>query len=208
MKKKIWFWISILEFALIFFLIFGIYAIGEGMTKDYNTLAAEYNALQSSIKDNSKVNNGNVTTKDSTSEKEQRIYNINEEAVIEDANNQPMYSLKIVEVNKGTDKTSEEYTDGKPDNTIEVVYEYKNYNMDTPIKISSQFLSAYSKDGKTGKTMSMMDGQTEVAKDRSSQSRIWIVMPDPVDTLSEIGIDYNNDFSLGFKDTISFDIKL
>ena len=208
MKKKIWFWISILEFALIFFLIFGIYAIGEGMTKDYNTLTAEYNALQSSIKDNSKVNNGNVTTKDSTSEKEQRIYNINEEAVIEDANNQPMYSLKIVEVNKGTDKTSEQYTDGKPDNTIEVVYEYKNYNMDTPIKISSQFLSAYSKDGKTGKTMSMMDGQTEVAKDRSSQSRIWIVMPDPVDTLSEIGIDYNNDFSLGFKDTISFDIKL
>lgn len=208
MKKKIWFWISILEFAIILFLMFGIYAIGEGMTKDYNILTADYNALQSSIKDNSKVNNGNVTTKDSASEKEQRIYNINEEAVIGDANNQPMYSLKIVEVNKGTDKTSEQYTDGKPDNTIEVVYEYKNYNMDTPIKISSQFLSAYSKDGKTGKTMSMMDGQTEVAKDRSSQSRIWIVMPDPVDTLSEIGIDYNNDFSLGFKDTISFDIKL
>ena len=213
MKNKVWLWISIVELVIILGLCFSLFAVGTILTNDNNKISKQYNDLLASVENENEVKSEQSTTSDKAKNNTEesssnKAYSIGEEAIISNSDNKPMYSLKIVSVNKDISETDSYYTDGKPENTIEVVYEYKNYAMTDPMRINAQFISAFDNNGKTGKTMNMTDGQTEVADGKSSQSKIWIVMPENKETLTDIGIDYSNDFSNGFDGTITFNINL
>lgn len=213
MKNKVWFWITIVEFVIIIALCFSLYVVGTSLIADNNKITKQYNDLTYSIEKNGDTSSNTSKNEDSTQDNtkygpSKKEYALGEEAVISNSDNKPMYSLKIVSINKDISETDSYYTDGKPENTIEVVYEYKNYAMADPMRVNAQFISAFDNNGKTGKTMNMTDGQTEVADGKSSQSKIWIVMPENKETLTDIGIDYSNDFSNGFNGTITFNINL
>ena len=137
-----------------------------------------------------------------------QLFGLNEEAIIRDSSGKEMYSLKIIKATTNLTVNDDFYTDGKPDNTVEVTYEYKNYNYESPMLISSQFMEAFDQNNYAGKNMSMMDGQTEVSQGRSSQSTIWFVMNDVMIDKGEIEIEYVNDFSLGFDGVVKFRVPL
>ena len=150
-----------------------------------------------------------VPEKESTVQSEtKKTFKENEEAFIYDTNGNKIYSLKILKATTQLSESNEAYTDGKPENTIQVTYEYKNYNHKEPLLITSQFINAYNSDGKAGKNMSMMDGQTQVSEGKSSQTTIWFVMDKSMTNQKIVEIEYTNDFSLDFNDTIKFDIPL
>ena len=137
-----------------------------------------------------------------------QLFGLNEEAIIRDSSGKEMYSLKIIKATTNLTVNDDFYTDGKPDNTVEVTYEYKNYNYESPMLISSQFMEAFDQNNYAGKNMSMMDGQTEVSQGRSSQSTIWFVMNDVMIDKGEIEIEYVNVFSLGFVGVVKFRVPL
>lgn len=136
------------------------------------------------------------------------VYKENEEVYITDENKNNLYSLKIVNATTNLKDSDDLYTDGKPENTVEVTYEYKNYNVDTPMKINSQFISAFDENGMAGKDQGLIDGQTNVTKNRTSQSTIWFVMKENMTNKEYIEIEYTNDFSLDFADAIRFKVPL
>lgn len=137
---------------------------------------------------------------------------LNEEAMIADSENNPLYSIKITSATNYTgsldDDYSDIYTKGKPDNTVEITYEYKNYSYASPLEVKSQFLSVYDENGMAGEKVSMQDGQTEVPEGKSASATTWFVMADPITDLSSIEIVYGGDFSLGFEDYYTFEIPL
>lgn len=167
----------------------------ESLKKENATLKGE---TTSSSTDDAKKSTNNA-----------KIYGLNEEAFIKDSKGNTLYSLKLLKATTALTQTNEIYTEGKPQNTVEVTYEYKNYSVDKPIIITSQFVHAFAKDGKAGKDVGMQSGQTEVNKGRSAQSTVWFVMPEEQTNENEIEIEYSDDFSLGFENkTIKFKVPL
>lgn len=133
---------------------------------------------------------------------------INEEAIITDYEDNPIYSIKITKATKNLSRTDDIYTDGKPENTIEVTYEYKNYSYEALLEVNSQFLSVYNSEGVAGNKVGMQDGQTEVPDGKVATATTWFVMPEPVDDLDTIEIVYGGDFSLEFEDYVTFEVPL
>lgn len=196
--------------------LFGVTFLSIGILSGCsNNDSAKINKLESTISSLKKENeelkstaNGSVLTETSESLKKSKTYAPGEEAIIKDSSGKEMYGLKILKATTNLSQADNAYTDGKPDNTIEVTYEYRNINYETPLIISSQFLAAYDSKGKAGKNMNMMDGQTEVSPGRSSQSTVWFVMDSPMKNESETEIEYLNDFSLGFEGVAKFKVSL
>lgn len=204
---------------VVFGFVFVAFVLGGCSTPNNSDSSESVSENSSSTNDITSWNSGESYSspflEDSTQESsgaqdiiDSSVYGLDEEAILTDNNNQNLYSLKIIKATTNLSETSESYTDGKPENTIEVTYEYKNYNMDSPMIISSQFMEAFDENGLAGKNMSMMRGQSEVSKDRSAQSTIWFVMNDSVSDKSEIEIEYVNDFSLGFDGVLKFKVPL
>ena len=160
-----------------------------------------YEKEESSPNDTSESSSANISS-------EIPVFKNNEEAFIADVDGNKLYSLKILKATTNLSETNEAYTDGKPQNTIEVTYEYKNYLVDKPMLVSSQYVNAFDSNGLAGKNMSMMDGQTEVTKDRASQSTVWFVMQNDMTNENSIEIEYANDFSLGFDSAAKFEVPL
>ncbi len=133
---------------------------------------------------------------------------LNEAGVVLDGEGNPLYSVTITKATTTLSETDDLYTQGKPENTIEVTYEYKNYSYGSLMEVSSQFISVYGADGMAAENVGMRDGQTEVPDGKSATSTTWYVMPEPVSDLSSIEVSYGGDFSLGFDGYIPFDIPL
>lgn len=146
------------------------------------------------------------STKESTSTNQ--TYGLNEEAFVGTSATEPVYSLKIVKATTKLDNTDDFYTNGKPENTVQVTYEYKNYNYDSPLIVRSQFINGYDSNGLAGETLSIMQGQNEVSKGKAAQSTIYIVMNEPMVDKSEIEIEYINDFSLNFDGSLIYKVPL
>lgn len=132
----------------------------------------------------------------------------NEETIFNDASGKPYYSLKIVKATTNLSETDDFYTNGLPENTVEVTYEYKNYSYPEPMIINSQFINGYDSNGLAGTTQSIMVGQNKVSEGKSAQSTIFIVFPDAVSGMNEIDIEYLDDFSLGFDGVAKFKAEL
>ncbi|UDM70708.1 hypothetical protein [Vagococcus fluvialis] len=176
-----------------------------------DSLKKENEELKSKISYYEKEENSPNDTSESSSaniSSEIPVFKSNEEAFIADADGNKLYSLKILKATTNLSETNEAYTDGKPQNTIEVTYEYKNYLVDKPMLVSSQYVNAFDSNGLAGKNMSMMDGQTEVTKDRASQSTVWFVMQNDMTNENSVEIEYANDFSLGFDSAAKFEVPL
>lgn len=135
-------------------------------------------------------------------------FGLNEEAVITDSSKNPAYSVKIIKATTALSQSGDFYTNGKPDNTVEITYEYKNYNIDEAMDVAVQFFAAYDSDGLAGETQSIQDGQNEISKGKSARSTIWIVMDKSMLETNEIEIDYSNDFTLDFNGTATFKVPL
>lgn len=180
-------------------------------TSTIDSLKKENEELKSKIsyyeKEESSPNDTSESSSANTSS-EIPVFKNNEEAFIADVDGNKLYSLKILKATTNLSETNETYTDGKPQNTIEVTYEYKNYLVDKPMLVSSQYVNAFDSNGLAGKNMSMMDGQTEVTKDRASQSTVWFVMQNDMTNENSIEIEYANDFSLGFDSAAKFEVPL
>lgn len=139
---------------------------------------------------------------------ELEIKGLNDEQKFGD-DSEDKYGLKIIKATTNLSESDEPYTNGKPENTVEITYEYTNYNMETPISVNVQFLSAYDSNGSAGENMSMQDGQTEVPKGKSAKSTVWFVMDEPMADQDEIEIVYGNDFALGFdEDSVTYKVPL
>lgn len=180
-------------------------------TSTIDSLKKENEELKSKISYYEKEESSPNDTSESSSENissEIPVFKNNEEAFIADVDGNKLYSLKILKATTNLSETNEAYTDGKPQNTIEVTYEYKNYLVDKPMLVSSQYVNAFDSNGLAGKNMSMMDGQTEVTKDRASQSTVWFVMQNDMTNENSIEIEYANDFSLGFDSAAKFEVPL
>ena len=147
-------------------------------------------------------------SKEKEAPKEDTLASVGEEVTISDQDGNEMYSLKIIEATTSITPDSVATYDDSYKNLLEVKYEYKNYNMDQAMSISTQFLSAYNEEGKAGSDLGYMDGQTEVSKGKSSVSTMWFEMPEDPSAYKNVEIDYSNDFSLGFDGTISFKVPV
>jgi hypothetical protein len=187
----------------------------KALIKDYQetieSLKRENSDLQeqiSQLTEKPDESSEHINNNNSSDDERFKAYELNEEAILTDDKGTDLYSLKIISATTNLTETSEFYTDGKPENTIEVTYEYKNYNMEKPFLISSQFMEAIDSNGLAGKNMSMMRGQTEVSIGRSARTTIWFVMNKPVTDEEEIEIEYINDFTLGFEGVLSFTVPL
>lgn len=145
---------------------------------------------------------------DQNSSKEKN-FGLNEEAFITNkSTGEKIYSIKIIKATTVIKTNDNLYTDGKPENTVEITYEYKNYKNQNPMIISSQFLGAFDSNGSAGKASGLMDGQTQVTEGRSSQTTTWFTMNGKMTDKNEIEIEYSNDFSLGFEGTKKFIVPL
>ncbi|MDT2427682.1 hypothetical protein ABQD97_06105 [Enterococcus avium] len=199
-------------------IVLALVVLGFGLagcsSNDSSTISSLEKTVTSLKAENSKLRDTDVQTSSSSESGEStssvKTFNPGEEAIIKNSSGKEMYGLKILKAttNLSADSSSEAYTDGKPENTVEVTYEYRNINYDKPMLISSQFVEAFDEDGKAGKNMSMMDGQTEVSQGRSSQSTVWFVMDKPMGDAKEIDVEYLNDFSLGFEGVAKFKVPL
>lgn len=134
----------------------------------------------------------------------QETFNIGEEVVFYDDNNQELYGLTIKKVTTDLQAFSDFATIEHPDRTIEIVYEYTNYNYSEPLNVQSQFITAFNDDGKAGEDFGYRDGQTDVGPGRSAESKIWYIMPDSIAKGDPIEIDYGSDFSIGFDGFVTF----
>ena len=180
-------------------------------TSTIDSLKKENEELKNKISYYEKEESSSTNTSESSStniSSDIPVFKNNEEAFIADVDGNKLYSLKILKATTNLSETNEAYTDGKPQNTIEVTYEYKNYLVDKPMLVSSQYVNAFDSNGLAGKNMSMMDGQTEVTKDRASQSTVWFVMQNDMTNENSIEIEYANDFSLGFDSAAKFEVPL
>lgn len=173
------------------------------------------NVSSSSNKENSEINkkqgseNSNKNSEEEKFKSEDKTYGLNEEAFITDSQDNNRYSLKVLKATTALSDTSDLCTSGKPKNTVEVTYEYKNYAVEEPMLVSVQFVHAFDKDGRAGKDVGLQSGQTKVNKGRSAQSTVWFVMPEEQTNENEIEIEYIDDFSLGFENkTIKFKVPL
>lgn len=198
----------LLVIGLSFFIISGCSSNSESdevskLEKTISSLKKENDALKKQNMQSERINESTEETIEITKE-----FGLNEEAVIKDASGKEMYSLKIINATTNLNSSDDAYTDGKPDNTIQVTYEYKNINNPESLIILSQFMAAFDTDGKAGKNMNMMDGQTQVSQGRSSQSTVWFVMDGPMQDQDSVEIEYLNDFSLGFEGVAIFKVPL
>lgn len=200
--------------SVLVFLGIGLSACGSGNSSTVSSLEKTVESLKT---ENSKLRNGGIveentgsteSSKTSESQPKMKSFSQGEEAIIKDSSGKEMYGLKILKATTNISETSESYTDGKPENTIEVTYEYRNINYEKPMLISSQFVEAFDKNGKAGKNMSMMDGQTEVSPGHSAQSTVWFVMEEQMKDQNEVEIEYHNDFPLGFEGVAKFNVNL
>lgn len=136
-------------------------------------------------------------------------YSLGEEAKVYNMDtDEDIFGFKVSGVTKDLSVDSEYYTDGKPDNTIEITYEYTNYSLEEAYIVSSQFVNAYDSNGKAGKNMGFQDGQTEVTAGRTAESTVWIVMEEPVESGDTIEVEYGGDFVYGFNDYITFSVDI
>ncbi|GEM_PF-2504527 len=199
--------------GILFLSVLSIVGCGSNSSNEttIDSLKKENKNLKNEIASYEKETNSPDKTSESASEiisSEIPVFKDNEEAFIADADGNKLYSLKILKATTNLSETNEAYTDGKPQNTVEVTYEYKNYLVDKPMMITSQFVNAFDSNGLAGKNMSMMDGQTEVTKDRASQSTVWFVMQNDMTNESSVEIEYANDFTLGFDSAAKFEVSL
>lgn len=170
-----------------------------------DSLKEENEKLKKQLSTNNTTQSENTTSSESTSKKE---FGLGEEAILKDNQGNDIYSLKIIKATTSISPDSVATYDDSYTNLVEVVYEYKNYDYESAMLISSQFISAYDSNGLAGSNLGYMDGQTEVSSGKAAQSTIWFEMPSDPSALDSIEIDYSNDFSLGFEDTISFTVPL
>lgn len=147
--------------------------------------------------------------KESSTDPAKEVYGLNEEAfIIKSSSNEKMYGLKIIKATTALEDNSDLYTDGKPENTVQVTYEYTNYKMPKPMMILSQYLSAYDTKNVAGKGKGLMDGQTNVTEGKTSQTTTWFVMNEKMTDKKEIEIEYANDYSQGFQGSRKFIVPL
>ncbi|MBE9909340.1 hypothetical protein [Enterococcus casseliflavus] len=138
----------------------------------------------------------------------QQIYGLNEEAVLIDPNVQNLYSLKVIQASTRITPDSVA-TQDEHANLVELTYEYKNYNYEKSMLVSSQYITAYDSDGLAGTDLGYMNGQTEVSSGgNSARAKMWFEMSKDPTSMTEIEIDYANDFSLGFEGTMTFKVPL
>lgn len=173
-----------------------------------DSLRTENSRLKSQLSNSEKPQESTSSSQASSESTQIKTYGLNEEAILKDDQGNNIYSLKIIKattaITPDSVATYDEHT-----NLIEVVYEYKNYNYPNAMSVSTQYISAYDPNGLAGKDLGYMDGQTEVSSGgKASQSKMWFEMNSDPNDISEIEIDYSNDFSLGFEDTLSFKVPL
>lgn len=173
-----------------------------------DSLRTENSRLKSQLSNSEKPQEPTSSSQASSESTQIKTYGLNEEAILKDDQGNNIYSLKIIKattaITPDSVATYDEHT-----NLIEVVYEYKNYNYPNAMSVSTQYISAYDPNGLAGKDLGYMDGQTEVSSGgKASQSKMWFEMNSDPNDISEIEIDYSNDFSLGFEDTLSFKVPL
>ncbi len=131
-----------------------------------------------------------IESKENELPTEVAFFSDGEEVTISDQDGNEMYSLKIIEATTNITPDSVATYDDSYKNLLEVKYEYKNYNMDSAMSISTQFLSAYNEEGKAGNDLGYMDGQTEVSKGKSSVSTMWFEMPEDPSTYKNVEIEF------------------
>lgn len=181
------------------------------LNKTISSLQTENSSLKKeleNVKTSSSTQDSQETTDSSSDEtSSDKTYGLNEEAILSDSSGNKMYGLKILKATTALTETDDFYTNGKPENTVQITYEYTNYNYEKPLLIRSQFIETYY-DNQAGDTLSMMDGQTEVTKGRSSQTTIWSVMQTTMTDKNEVEIEYVNDFSTGFEGSLKFKVPV
>lgn len=173
-----------------------------------DSLRTENSKLKSQLSNSEKPKESTSSSPTSSESNQIKTYGLNEEAILKDDQGNNIYSLKIIKATTAITPDSVATYDDHI-NLIEVVYEYKNYNYPNAMSVSTQYISAYDPNGLAGKDLGYMDGQTEVSSGgKASQSTMWFEMNSDPNDISEIEIDYSNDFSLGFEDTLSFKVPL
>lgn len=173
---------------------------------EINKLKAENTSLKKQINELKGITSEATTDNNS---KEKNTYGLNDEAfIIKSSTNEKMYGLKIIKATTLLEDSSDLYTDGKPENTVQVTYEYTNYKMPNPMMVSSQYLNAYDTRNIAGKSKGLMDGQTNVSEGKTSQTTTWFVMNEKMTDKKEIEIEYANDYSQGFKGSKKFIVPL
>lgn len=173
-----------------------------------DSLRTENSKLKSQLSNSEKPKESTPSSQTSSESNQIKTYGLNEEAILKDDQGNNIYSLKIIKATTAITPDSVATYDEHM-NLIEVVYEYKNYNYPNAMSVSTQYISAYDPNGLAGKDLGYMDGQTEVSSGgKASQSTMWFEMNIDPNDISEIEIDYSNDFSLGFEDTLSFKVPL
>lgn len=173
-----------------------------------DSLRTENSKLKSQLSNSEKPKESTSSSQASSESTQIKTYGLNEEAILKDEQGNNIYSLKIIKATTAITPDSVATYDEHV-NLIEVVYEYKNYNYPNAMSVSTQYISAYDPNGLAGKDLGYMDGQTEVSSGgKASQSKMWFEMNSNPNDISEIEIDYSNDFSLGFEDTLSFKVPL
>lgn len=190
---------------------------GCGNDKEVSKLERENESLKSqNTKLLNRLENKNDTqksseTKESSSKNNKDSYGLNEEVFISKASTgERVYSIKLIKATTALDSNSSSdlYTDGKPENTVQLTYEYTNYKMSTPMMISAQFLNAYDSTGLAGKAKGLIDGQTNVSEGKTSTTITWFVMNEKMTDKDKVEIEYANDFSLGFEGSKKFAVPL
>lgn len=196
------------------FLLTSVFLLGACASAESGSDVDEMQATIDSLRaENEELKNGvpeaeNIEEEQAIESTELEIKGLNDEQKFGD-DSEDKYSLKIIKATTNLSETDEPYTNGKPENTVEITYEYKNYNMETPISVNVQFLSAYDENGTAGENMSMQSGQTEVPKGKSAKSTVWFVMDEPMTDQDEIEVVYGNDFALGFdEDSVTYKVPL
>lgn len=201
--KQVFFWLFIVSLLIIALLT----NITSNLLKEVNKLNQELTIARVNPVNISGNNEVEESLESSSTEIiEQKIYTVNDEAKIYDKAGKETYSIKIIEVTTNLNEEDKNLTEDNP-NPFKVTYEYKNYALDKPLKISGQFINAYI-NGIASNDMPYMINQTDVSQGKSARASIFFYSNEPLTDVSEVEVEYINDFSLKFEDSILFKVPL
>lgn len=124
----------------------------------------------------------------------EKVYGLNEEAIVTDSSGNQLYSIKITKVTKDISESGKNlvvnnsYGDNLS-NPLEVQVEFKNIGSSEAIGFHKQYLLAYDGDGKQLEDSNYQDGQDLVGQGRTTSSIVWYDLNGSQTT--NVQFDYN-----------------
>lgn len=168
----------------------GKYKIKVDNDGDVETKVINVKAASSSSSENA----------DSNKEKANKIFSLNQEAVLADSStNEKVYGLKVTQADQNFNSHGQSLLNETDvpsltvDRTkgVQFTINYTNYDLNSFLP-TLQYFSVYDDDGNGGEIVNQQDGQDEISSGHSADTHFWANFKKPYSQMKFIEVEYND----------------